>query len=155
MGPRAHLHAVGAKRPLSDPMMLLSHAGFFLSAPLAASRGLLDLAVLTSITTLLSLLYHWSYEKPGSLCFAESIVAKCLFAYGAAQIYYIPNALPWTFLAAEVACLIVTVAVFLYTNVVKDSYDDLHYLMHLVPGLWCGIVAAWHRPLLRITLGGI
>jgi hypothetical protein len=47
-----------------------------------------DMFLLLALTTPLSILYHLTYEKPGTLAKAEGICAKLLYAYGAVQIFY-------------------------------------------------------------------
>ena len=147
---RASLHAANARRSPWDPLMLPSHVGFVAGAALSLHNGLTDLAALTALTTLLSLLYHSSYERPGRLCAVESVFAKLLFLYGAAQLVLQAAALPRPFLLVECACLVVTAGVFFYTNLRRESYDRWHWLLHVVPSLWVSVVASGHAPLLTL-----
>lgn len=148
---RSALHASNARRSPLDPLMLPSHAGFGIGTVLSLYNGLFDLAALTAATTLLSLLYHASYEAPGRLCAAESVSAKLLFAYGAAQLLR-AAALPRHFLLVETACLVVTAGVFLYTNLRRESYDRWHWLLHAVPSVWVAVVATGHSPLFALAI---
>ena len=145
-GNREQLHLLGAKRPLSDPLMY-SHAPFMAASFNAARHGIFELAVLTTVTTLLSILYHRTYERPGKLCTAESIVAKLLFAYGAAQL---PRAPTPSLLRLECVFLSLTIACFFVTNIFKHLYDKLHIGMHIVPAIWCFFVGTYHSPLFSL-----
>ena len=141
---RLDLHARGATRPWSDPMMW-SHLPFVGASWAAFTHGVLELFALSSVTLVLSLLYHRTYERPGRLCATESIVAKVLFVYGAAQLLSAPSA---TLLYAELSLLALTVATFISTNLQKHLYDRFHIGMHLFPALWCALVGVYHAPLI-------
>lgn len=145
---REVLHRTGATRSLDDVMMY-SHLPFVGASYIAYSHNLIELAIINSITLVLSLAYHRTYEKPGKLCLAEGISAKLLFIYGFLQLFNIPSSSsPSLLLLSEVVCLVLTSGCFLLTNVFKHLYDKWHIGMHLVPAIWVAIVGAYHHPLL-------
>jgi hypothetical protein len=144
-GNRLALHAVNAKRKWSDPYMW-THVFFVVNGIAAYQCKVFDLFLLTLITAPLSVWYHYSYEKPGKLAQLEGIAAKLLFAYGVAQIFYAPS-LP--LVIAEVVMLLLTVVIFLGTNLRPQLYDSYHCLMHVIPPIWATIVAVSHNPLIK------
>ena len=108
---------------------------------------LLDLLILLGVTTPLSLVYHFTYEKPGPLAQLEGIAAKLLFAYGVIQLFYAPST---TLLVTEGSLFLATVAIFIATNVRKQWYERWHCLMHVIPPLWATCVAVAHKPLIML-----
>ena len=123
---------------------MYSHVPFLAASLNAARHGVFELAILTTFTTVLSILYHRGFERPGKLCTAESIVAKLLFAYGAAQLPRAPTPL---LLRLEFVFLSLTIACFFVTNIFKHLYGKLHIGMHIVPAIWCFFVGTYHSPL--------
>jgi hypothetical protein len=114
---------------------------------MAAAYGVYDLCTLLSLTTPLSTLYHFEFEKPGPIAKIEGLLAKTMFVYGLVQLLYAPS----TFLlVAEVAFLAATLTIFLGTNLCKEYYEPWHCLMHVVPAFWAMLVACNHGPLIAI-----
>ena len=143
-GNRATLHAVNAKRKLLDPQMW-THVFFFQSMFFSYHARLMDLFILLSITTPLSLVYHYTYEKPGRLAQLEGIAAKALFLYGVVQLFYAPTL---TYRTIEFILFLFTVVIFIGTNFQKNLYEPWHCLMHVVPTIWATVVAVGHKPLI-------
>ena len=85
-GDRESLHQAGATRKWTDPIMW-THICFVFAVGISMIRGLYDMALITAIVIPLSLLYHYTYEKPGTLAKVEGTMAKLLFVYGIAQIF--------------------------------------------------------------------
>lgn len=137
------LHATGAKRTWTDPMMW-THVFLATGAVVSYTKGMYDMFLLLAVTTPLSILYHLTYEKPGTLAKVEGICAKLLYAYGTAQIFYAPN---FELLTFEIFMMLCTTALFFVTNVRGALYDKYHHLMHVIPSGWAVIVALFHRPL--------
>ena len=143
-GNRASLHAINAKRGMLDPQMW-THVFFFQSMFFSYHARVLDLFMLLSITTPLSLLYHYTYEKPGRLAQLEGIAAKALFVYGVVQMFYAPNL---TYRTIEFFLFLLTVVIFIGTNFQKSLYEPWHCLMHVIPPIWATVVAVAHKPLI-------
>ena len=143
-GNRATLHAVNAKRGLLDPQMW-THVFFFQSMFFSYHARLMDLFILLSITTPLSLMYHYTYEKPGRLAQLEGIAAKALFLYGVVQLFYAPTLIIRT---VEFILFLLTIVIFIGTNFQKSLYEPWHCLMHVVPTIWATVVAVAHKPLI-------
>ena len=142
-GDRAALQARGATRGWLD-VQIWTHGFFFIPMFLALKNHLVDLFVLLAVTTPLSLLYHYTFERPGVLTQLEGVAAKLLFLYGVAQLFHAPSTAA---LAAETVLFLGTVAVFIATNLKQQWYDPYHCLLHVVPALWAAVVAATHKPL--------
>ena len=145
-GNRTELHAAKATRKLSDPQMW-THSFFVINCIAAYQHQLFDLLLLTMITAPLSLAYHYSYEKPGVLAKMEGSAAKALFLYGLVQIFYAPS---MTLKIVELFMLLLTVIIFVGTNLKPQLYESYHCLMHVVPPIWATIVAFKHTPLVRM-----
>lgn len=145
-GDRAALHAIKATRKLTDPQMW-THAFFFMSMFFAHRNRLLDLFILLAITTPLSLVYHYTYERPGRLAQFEGVAAKLLFIYGVIQLFYAPSPIH---LLSEGVLFLATVGIFIATNLQKRWYEPWHCLMHVVPPLWATCVAVAHKPLIML-----
>ena len=143
-GNRASLHAVNAKRGMLDPQMW-THVFFVQSMFFSYHARVLDLFLLLSITTPLSLMYHYTYEKPGRLAQLEGIAAKALFVYGVVQMFYAPNL---TYRTIEFFLFLLTVIIFIGTNFQKSLYEPWHCLMHVIPPIWATVVAVAHKPLI-------
>ena len=146
-GNRDELHKNGACRHLLDALMVPSHLPFMAASATSFKNNLIDLALLTTVTTILSLLYHRRFERPGRLCTAEGLMAKLLFVYGAAQLLQAPTS---QLFLVELLLLVLTMTCFFFTNIYKQLYDRLHIGMHLIPAVWCFIVGSYHQPLLRL-----
>lgn len=140
---RAFHHETKSFRPWTDTMMW-THLFFLCSGCVAFHKKLFDLFVLNAITTVLSLLYHRTYERPGLLPKFEGTSAKLLFAYGAIQLFRAPSPI---LRLAEIICLLSTISIFLVTNLRKEMYDPYHNLMHVIPPIWVVLVACFHQPL--------
>ena len=143
-GNRATLHATNAKRGLLDPQMW-THVFFFQSMFFSYHTRVFDLFILLSITTPLSIMYHYTYEKPGRLAQMEGIAAKALFIYGVVQMFYAPNV---TYRTIEFFLFLLTLVIFIGTNFQKSLYEPWHCLMHVVPTIWATVVAVAHKPLI-------
>ena len=140
---RRELHDRGATRNLLD-WQLVSHLPFAFAGACAGLNGIVELSLLAGATLILSILYHWNYEKPGNLCAVEGICAKLLFIYGFVQLFRAPSPMV---LAMELLCLITTTLTFVVTNSHKNLYDHWHPLgMHIVPSAWGLLVAFFHAP---------
>lgn len=142
-GDRTELHDVNARRPLSD-IQMWTHAFFIVDGVVAAMNSHYEVLLLTLITSPLSFIYHWTYEKPGSLAMIESAAAKCCFIYGILQISNAPNPNQAEF---ESALALTTTFIFVITNIKKELYDPWHCLMHVFPPIWVAIVACSHSQL--------
>jgi hypothetical protein len=145
-GDRSALHLANARRKFSDPQMW-THVFFVVNGVAAYRFKLYDLLILTSITAPLSVVYHYSYEKPGRLAQIEGTAAKALFTYGLLQIFRAPS---FSLVLIESLLLLFTVAIFLATNLRPHLYEPYHCLMHIIPPVWATIVALTHTPLIRL-----
>lgn len=145
-GDRSALHLANARRKLSDPQMW-THAFFVVNGIAAYRFKLYDLLILTSITAPLSVAYHYSYEKPGRLAQMEGTAAKALFTYGLLQIFRAPRL---SLVLIESLLLLLTVVIFIGTNLKPHLYETYHCLMHIIPPVWATIVALTHTPLIRL-----
>ena len=145
-GDRALLHAINARRPLTDPQVW-THIFFLSTTILAAINHFFGMLLLLCITTPLSILYHHGYEKPGLLASIEGIFAKLLFLYGFIQIFQAPSS---NLIILEGILMMTTLSIFVITNLIKETYDPWHCLMHVVPPLWANIVCLKHKPLLNL-----
>jgi hypothetical protein len=144
---RAELHAIGSKRPFKDTMMW-THAFFFIGSTAALVHGLLDLFIINTFTAFLSMKYHHEYEKPGRIAQLEGTSAKALFLYGTAQIFQSPSLL---LCRLEIALFSMTAIIFFITNLRRQLYDSLHFLMHVIPPIWVVLVACTHQPLIKLS----
>ena len=144
-GNRAALHASNARRRLTDPQMW-THVFFVMNGLIAYDRKIYDLFLLTLVTAPLSVVYHYSYEKPGRLAQLEGTAAKALFTYGFIQIFRAPTILLAFF---EVLLLIFTIAIFVGTNLRPNLYEPYHCFMHVIPPAWATIVALTHTPIFK------
>ena len=138
-----------ATRSLDDPHMY-SHIALLPTIPLAATHGVVELALLQSVVVGLSAAYHRSYERPGALAQIEGTAAKVLFIYGTMQT--LTNFPPsMALFVAEAGCLGATVSTFAVTTLHKkdiNMYDQWHpWGLHVVPGLWSILVATNHSAL--------
>jgi hypothetical protein len=141
---RAQLHAAGAVRKFTDPLMW-THIFFAVGSVAAYINCIWDLFILNSVTMFLSAHYHKFYEKPGRIAKIEGTAAKALFLYGSIQILCAPtNALR----IIELLLFSLTIAVFFITNLRKELYNSWHFLMHIFPPIWVTIVALYHKPLI-------
>ena len=145
-GNRAALHASNARRKLTDPQMW-THIFFVMNGLIAYDKKVYDLFFLTVITAPLSVVYHYSYEKPGRLAQLEGSAAKALFMYGFIQIFRAPTALLAFF---EVLMMILTVAIFVGTNLRPNLYEPYHCFMHVIPPIWATVVALTHTPIFKL-----
>lgn len=145
-GSRTELHAAKATRKLSDPQMW-THSFFVINCVVAYQQRLFDLLILIMITAPLSLAYHFTYEKPGVLAKMEGTAAKALFLYGLVQIFHAPSI---SLKIVELFMMLLTVTIFVGTNLKPQLYESYHCLMHVVPPIWATIVALKHTPLIRI-----
>ena len=145
-GNRAALHASNSRRSLSDPQMW-THIFFLLNGLVAYQNKIYDLCLLILITAPLSVVYHHSYEKPGKLAQLEGTAAKALFTYGLIQIFRAPTSL---FACLEILMMVLTVIIFVGTNLKPNLYDPYHCFMHVIPPIWATVVALTHTPILKI-----
>jgi len=145
-GERKQLHLQSARRPLTDTHMW-THVFFGATIVLAGFYHFYEMIILLSITTPLSLIYHYEYEKPGLLANVEGVFAKLLFLYGALHLFVAPSL---SVLVIELLLLLNTVFIFVVTNIRKDAYDPWHSLMHVIPPIWAALIVVTHRPLLHI-----
>ena len=145
-GNRSALHASNTTRSMSDPQMW-THIFFVMNGLIAYDKKVYDLFFLTVITAPLSVVYHYSYEKPGRLAQLEGSAAKALFMYGFIQILRAPTALLAFF---EVLMMILTVAIFVGTNLRPNLYEPYHCFMHVIPPIWATVVALTHTPIFKL-----
>lgn len=145
-GSRCVLHDSSTRRSAFDPQ-IWTHLFLFVASIAAAVNGLYDMCTLLSLTTPLSALYHFEFEKPGIVAKVEGLLAKSMFVYGLAQMFYAPTA---TLLVCELLFLAATLGVFIGTNLCKQYYDPWHCLMHVVPAFWAMLIACHHGPLIAL-----
>lgn len=147
------LHAVsyqrvpGRQREWNDVQMC-SHIALLPAICIAAARvpPLLELVTLQSVVVVLSLLWHRSHEREGCFAKVEHLFAHALFVYGAVQTWFAPSA---DVLAVELLCACGTLATYAATTVRPELWEMLHPIgLHVVPGLWSGLIAALHGRLL-------
>jgi hypothetical protein len=143
-GGRTDLHLACACRDISDPQ-IWTHLCLFIASLFALYFQLYDLFTLLTLTTPLSTIYHFQFERPGFIARAEGILAKIMFVYGIIQLFYAPN---FEILLGELLCLVLTLTVFIGTNIDKRYYEPWHSLMHVVPAAWGIIIACNHAPLI-------
>lgn len=145
-GDRAFKHSNNIKRSPTDPQ-IWTHIFFFVSYAICWKNRIWELAMLVGCTKILSLVYHFQYEKPGILAKVEGFSAKVLFAYGVAQIF---NSVSPILTLVETFLMLLTSAVFIVTNIKKEFYDPWHCLMHVIPALWVSVVGMSHSPLIKL-----
>ena len=141
-GNRKILHEMNVKRPLTD-IQMWTHIFFIFPIALAPLLGFIDIFVLLSVSSTLSILYHYDYEKPGLIATAEGFVAKFVFAYAVFHLLYTPSR---EVFFLEFTSFVLTVVVFLGTNLIMDSYESWHYFMHIIPSFWATIIVLYHKP---------
>jgi len=147
-GNRLHLHNINAKRKIYD-FFIWSHIFLGFTSYTAYINKNLELGFLMGITTILSTLYHYTYEKPSKLAKLEGLSAKLLFIYGACQTIIKGVYLPLPILLTELALLFTTLTFFLITNIYPELYDKWHsFGLHVIPAIWAFIVAINHKPFL-------
>ena len=130
-------------RKWSDPQVL-SHI-CFVPGILLSCTTIIELAVLQGIVTILSLLNHLNYERPGVLSDVERFSARLLFLYGIAQLCHSPTV---ALLLINILCAILTVSITVFTNMQPKYWEQLHWVgLHLVPGMWSTVVALYHHSL--------
>ena len=145
-GNRCQMHDAFARRSAWDPQ-IWTHSFLFLASVVAGANGLYDLCTLLALTTPLSTLYHFDFEKPGPIAKIEGLMAKLMFVYGVLQLANAPSTM---LLVIELLFLVATLIIFTGTNLCKEYYDPWHCLMHVVPAFWAMIVACHHTPLIAI-----
>lgn len=145
-GNRCDLHIACAQRSACDPQ-IWTHLCLFLAAVYAANMELYDMCTLLSLTTPLSTIYHFNFEKPGVIAKAEGVLAKLMFVYGVLQLFQAPSNLV---LFYELILLTLTLVVFIGTNIAKEFYEPWHCLMHVIPAVWAVVLATYHQPLINI-----
>jgi hypothetical protein len=143
-GDRTSLQEKGSVRDLVDPQMW-THIFLFISGIYAFQKTMYDLSFLVGLTTVLSGMYHHTYERPGLLAKVEGISAKLLCLYGTLQIFQAPSI---ELVVIELLMLLVTIGIYVVTNLNKDLYDPYHCLLHVVPVIWSCVGATYHKPLL-------
>jgi hypothetical protein len=139
---RQHTH-----RAWSDPQMY-THVALLpgLCITLHRDPSLPELLVLQCAVCVLSLLYHRNCERPCALASVEHSLAYGLFLYGVVQTFHSPSA--WI-ICANITCACFTSLAYVLTNVNRKLWDVWHPIgLHVVPGLWSCLIAAYHRPLL-------
>eukprot|EP01038_Epipyxis_sp_PR26KG_P009442 gene9442-12723_t len=148
-GDRVKYHENGTYRKWSDHQ-IWSHLFFVIAGVVSYTHNVYELFILLAIVTPLSVQYHRTYEKPGLIAGIEGVMAKVLFFYGCAQLFYIPNTIP-RLIVIKLILFLSTVTVFLITNMFPDLYDPWHSLMHVFPALWALIVGLYHKPFLALA----
>lgn len=147
------LHAVsyqrvpGKKRQWCD-MQMCSHLALLPGICIAAARvpPLLELVSLQSVVVVLSLIWHRNHERECGLAKVEHFFAHALFAYGVVQTWFAPT--PDVF-AIEMLCACGTLGTYAATSVRPELWETWHPIgLHVVPGLWSGLIAALHERLL-------
>ena len=145
-GNRLHYHAAGSKRKWDDHFMW-THLFLMTSSIVAFINKSYELFLLLGVTTTLSTLYHYEYEKPSKLAKLEGMSAKVLFIYGTCQTILKAPSISIGILIAELLLLFTTLSFFLVTNIYPELYDKYHcFGLHVIPSLWGIIVAIWHKP---------
>jgi len=145
-GNRIHYHKTGAKRSLNDHF-IWSHIFLVIGSMTAFYKKTFELSVLIAVTTILSTLYHFEYEKPSRLAKLEGMSAKVLFIYGACQTILKAPSISLSILLIELLLLFTTLSFFLLTNIYPELYDKYHcFGLHIVPSFWAIVVAVWHKP---------
>lgn len=145
-GNRYDLHIACAQRSAFDPQ-IWTHMCLFLATIYAAKNELYDMCTLLSLTTPLSTIYHFNFEKPGVIAKAEGVLAKLMFVYGVLQLFQAPSTMV---LLYELILLTLTLVVFIGTNIAKEFYEPWHCLMHVIPAVWAVVLAMFHPPLIII-----
>ena len=129
---------------------VISHLAFLPSLVIALcfrSPIFIELVGFVTPVLVLSVLYHRQHEQRSVLSRCEHVAAKVLYIYGCMQTVTATS--PWT-LALYLACFCATSLTFIYTNLYPALWDTWHSVgMHLVPGLWCAVVAWCNEPLGR------
>ena len=142
-GERKSLHERNARRKWHD-LQLTTHLCFLVSAWLALQNKVYDLFILLLLVTPLSVLYHYRYERSGVIARLEGFSAKLLFLYGVVQMLQPSSVL------IEYACMLLTICIFIGTNIFRSLYDPWHCLMHVIPAFWAAVVATHHPPLILL-----
>lgn len=137
-------------RPWHDKHVI-SHLAFLPSlgiALLARRPVFFELVCFVAPVLVLSVIYHRRREPQRALLSrCEHAAARILFAYGCMQT--VAASSPHT-LAVYLVCFAATSLTFIYTNLHARLWDDWHWVgMHVVPGLWCAVVAWCNEPLAR------
>jgi hypothetical protein len=133
-------------RAWSDPQMY-THLALLPGVWIALQRDppMLEMVVLQSIVCVLSLWYHRNHEHERRMAKVEHVFAHALFVYGWIQTLRSPGI--WIFIA-NLACACVTLTVYVMTNANKKLWETWHPIgLHVVPGLWSGIIASYHTAL--------
>lgn len=145
-GNRSQYHKIGAKRKITDHF-IWSHIFLIMGSVVAVTNKSYELFMLLVVTSTLSVLYHYEYEKPSKLAFLEGMSAKILFIYGACQTILKAPSVSIGILLIELLLMFTTLSFFLLTNIYPDSYDRFHcFGLHVIPAIWAVIVAIWHKP---------
>ena len=131
-----------------------SHAAFVPSMLIALfyrDPPLLEMALALFPVLVLSTLYHRAREPVGTLLTkCEWVAAFSLYVYGSIQMFHAPT--PWL-TTVNGLCWAATSSTYLGTNLRVLDWDRWHSVgMHMVPGLWCTVVALWHGPVLESSL---
>ena len=145
-GNRADLHLKCATRSVCDPQ-IWTHLCLFSASLVALNSELYDMFTLLALTTPLSTLYHFNFEKPGIVAKAEGILAKLMFTYGVIQLFRAPNL---SVLVIELVLLALVLFVFIGTNLCKKYYEPWHCFMHVIPAVWAVVLATYHTPLIAL-----
>jgi hypothetical protein len=145
-GDRCAQHDGSKKRSAFDPQ-IWTHLFLLVASIAAAHNEVYDMCTLLSLTTFLSTLYHFDFEKPGLVAKIEGLLAKATFLYGIVQLCYAPTTV---LLLSEILFLSATLGVFVSTNVCKQYYDPWHCLMHVVPAGWAFLIVFYHEPLISL-----
>lgn len=129
-------------------VFMWTHVFLVMATIVSYMNQVYDLFGILFIVTPLSFVYHYMYERPGIVAKVEGFFAKLLWIYGALQIVAAPSA---TLIGIELVFCTLTLCTFFITNFKKQYYDPYHSLMHVIPSIWCIIVALTHQPLVDIS----
>ena len=137
-------------RKWSD-FVVSSHLAFIPSIFISVLRELYEAAILVSVMTTLSVLYHREEEKNQRVAAVELCSTTLLFAYGVFQMLHCPLIFLFSIdiFLLEVFCAAVTIATYLccfFINKNKRLYDLYHPIgLHLFPSFWALLVALYHH----------
>lgn len=115
----------------------------------ALHRDVLDVLVplleVVVFGCVLSLWYHRQYEHECTLASIEYVFAHALFLYGWIQMIHGPGI---CYFCANMACLYVTLTVYVSTNENKRMWETWYPIgMHVFPGICSFIFASYHEAL--------
>jgi hypothetical protein len=135
------------KRSWCDAQVV-THVALLPAIVIAAARvpPLLELVLLQTCVLVLSLIWHRNHERECWFAKVEHLFAHALFGYGAVQTWFAPTQ---DVFVIEVVFAVWTLATYVATTVRPDLWETCHPIgLHVVPGVWSALIAAFHKRLL-------